>query len=110
MPLCPYTSVTLLGVYSIAMDNLSLITNLSLAALLIIVGYLLARQALPILDRMATAMTKHLAGIDTALRGINDTLEDLRIMLETDMRVRGHDPVTRRHERRNPPDENHDAK
>jgi hypothetical protein len=86
-------------------DNISLLTNLSIAALLIIVGYLIARQALPILDRIANAMTKHLAGMDTSLRDLKDTVEDIRVMIETDQRTRGQDIGARTRHRRPPPDD-----
>lgn len=86
-------------------DNISLLTNLSLAALIIIVFYLLARQALPILDRIATALTKHMARMDAAQTGINDTLEEIRNMLDADMRMQGHKSFTHRRDRRPPLDE-----
>jgi hypothetical protein len=89
-------------------DNINLLTNLSIAALLIIVGYLIARQALPILDRIANAMTKHLAGIDTSLRDFKDTVEDIRAMIETEQRTRGQDTGFRTRHRRPPSDENED--
>ena len=87
------------------MDTINLLTNVSIAALLILVFYLLARQAFPILDRMASALTKHLAGMDASQRNVADTLEDIRIALETDMRLRGHDPIPRKRDRQPPNDD-----
>jgi hypothetical protein len=89
------------------MDNLSLLTNVSIAALLIIVGYLLARQALPILDRMATALTQHLASMDKSQAETKDAIVQIKALLEVIQQKQGRDAGTQRSRyRRPPPDAN----
>ena len=83
------------------MDTLNVLTNISIAALLILVGYLIFRQTLPILDRMATAITTHLGNIDRNIGEITMAVQQLVRLTEDEQHARGRD--TGRQRGRTPP-------
>jgi hypothetical protein len=66
----------------------SWLANISIAGLMLILGFLLARQAIPILDRLATASAEHLNGIEHEVHLLKSAVERIEQLYEDDLQLR----------------------
>ena len=67
----------------------SSLTQLSIATLALILGYLLLRQAMPILDRIASAISQNLSNIARDQRELTEVLERIEALYEADLNRQG---------------------
>lgn len=74
------------------------LTQLSIATLALILGYLLLRQTLPILDRIAQAISANLTNIARDQRELTQVLQRIEALYEADIhhRTRGEVRLRRR--------------